>query len=613
MTNNIGIQFAGRNPGFEALCSYCWAGANLSDRPYRSEDIFGYLVQIDSQFQTFSEVLVKVLSHGRESSAFWAVRIPVGYEIVDNAGNVVSPTAILSQIREMIMPKFYTRLDDKTFKFETGRPLDLDFAPVLRPYSLRRTWGRAICMSGSERVNLAADGLDVPRLITKLSLMPSLESAKDVAITRFPAGMNAISADIRDLDRTPEVKVRIKRRDGSLTAAQDLPAAGRDFSSAEAGFDSRAYTDVVARVVPAEVLAAFGNGKDSIALGNARLAFSPAEGFVTVEFAPQRKMRKVEISFSVDGKGVDAATEGKLLKDLRIRVAGAGEQALPGPWIKHEGEEIVNFENWASDKSSLRGAFVFKGPDYTIDSVDYQRGTLLVNFHCTKPVPPAAPAPIGKGKAAQAGAILNFDYAVKGKKRPSSVLVTLVSADNSACTEIVFNSAQVEYNNGFARGSVRLPMEPALNSQLTLGAPAMYIGNVLRESSAATPSFTASLKPISGFKRFLSLFRYQSTQYLSHGWYFTRAAVLTFAALLAILLGVFVGWYFHPQIDAVLLPAPETAIVVTTPQSVSAPAPKAETAVAVDPATQSAASSPTDSAGRTETSAPETNETSETK
>ncbi|MDE6120675.1 MAG: hypothetical protein K2F63_02685, partial [Muribaculaceae bacterium] len=509
---------------------------------------------------TYIMVMTNAFSSGRKKHAFFGLRIPADFEIIDSSGMPVSPFSVLESFWDLIVRNYYSRIDDLSFDILPGLRFDMDLSCLTQGYGLREVWGRTLMMRGTERIYISADGLDLSALMRQIPYMKRFEDVGELAIGHFPAGTPTVALAAQDLEQRPEIRLRVRQKDGSLSGATSIRDTVR-LSPFEYGYDKEAYEDTSVEISADDILAAFSAGHTVLSMPDgSTVRLRPTEGLAEVELAVKPRHKTVHIAVTVDGNRSDERNS-KLYDSLYCRFGNGHEKSLGSRRLEFTGDSILGFMAFSKNKAALKGTFSFRGDGYDVESVDLVGDNLIVDLRRLKPMQAKDAAP-GAIPIQQRGAeILYFSFEHKSGKCPANTVATISTGNQSCQIEAIYRGVELKHEDGEVSGEIKLPCPPGISATLSIGHPAKYAGRITEGRDQYNGIiYEARLERISAFRRFTELFDYRRSVTLSDGWYAIRAIIIIFGVLFAFATGVVVGWYYHSDIDAVLVPASESPL-----------------------------------------------------
>ncbi len=139
MANLIGLQIAGRDPGYTTFLSIDWSGERLadsSDRALSTGDVY-HTVKFEREYWTYESVVCNFLgSDNREAFIKIGLRLPARTVLADAAGREVSPVDILAKIRSVLADNNLKRRADR-YVLDSAKTFDSAFLGAGSVYGRR--------------------------------------------------------------------------------------------------------------------------------------------------------------------------------------------------------------------------------------------------------------------------------------------------------------------------------------------------------------------------------------------------------------------------------------------------------------------------------------------
>lgn len=361
--NQIGLNIAGRNPGFTVFMAVNWTGPRVEDLPATSLRVNTsgeqyYTVSLTEDFATYELNLRRFINGGREDVFRIAIRIPARTAIIDVAGNTVSPKQLLDSIKDEIVNRGTIFYRAGIYRFPDGIAYpsfpEADLQQILNAYTLIPAWGRTYVMTGTGMAFVDINDDEISQLMERMPLWSSIQqygefvfgqAANDV-LPRFAPSQEELSAH--------NVVTVYVRQAGLGNAVPEVITAERTFKSSEAGYDVRAYEQVEYTLSAAKVLERWRHNDLLPEADGVSAVLDVAGGCVTLDFCP----KPLEKVFTVKLLDADGKLHvGQVLTDLTDLI-GHGMEPVSEAGYRFEGTQIIDFEGCAIKNGWLADHFM---------------------------------------------------------------------------------------------------------------------------------------------------------------------------------------------------------------------------------------------------------------
>lgn len=554
MASMIGLQIAGRNPGFELWLSIGWSGENLKDiseKKLSTSDVY-HSVKLDSEYWTYELLVCNFIpGDGRDDAiTHIGLRIPARTEIVDSTGRKISPADILAKVRDALVANNFKR---RALSYELDRSKAFDpavYSPFIAGLGVRPIWGPAMSMTGDMPAFINADSATLAAKIEHLPLCSRLSQASVVNLGGFLPEVPLFTMTDDELASEPSVRVCVACRNGEERIS-DL-GAGKTFNSADFGYSPVAYTNVAVQLTRAEVLDAFVKGRGIVRSG-ATVKLDGRAGDVFVVFAPT----PVQTDFIVELEGLAAgdskeAVRGELSLDSRSLSSGAFPLC---------GEQISEFRSAVArdPKYLLKHLHVKPASAYDIKDAELCGDTLKIVL---KPHTAPASSALRKGKAA--GTAVLTILAPAGAKWASKACPIEIRqtpiGHNTECDRISSDyhpEVHFEVKEGRPVAHLGFTPEPSSRIVVLAGVPERIVAEAMQDApGGGTDRYVADLsgsraETRSVLSRFGGLFAFRDGERLPVSWFAARVLALLFAFIVVVAGGMLAGWHYSEGIDRI--------------------------------------------------------------
>lgn len=542
MDKTIGLQIAGcSEQGFDALLSISWQGKNLSDFMPREENYsspIAYFARIDSEYQTYEAVICKFEGLDLRHSAFQvAIRIPVGYGLIDKGGNRVSPAVVLRLILKKVVDE-HLKLFEDTYEYR-GKKVPVfvqsDYEALLQPYHIAPMWGPMVDMGGSRPVyvNGGSDD-DIDRKLLHLPYIYRFSDAMWVEIGAFSTSVATTALTDDEMNAESEISVHINDKLGSV-ASRTLGVVPMHLSSDSFGYNAEIYDVVKLKLTREDVLRSFRENKLRAESKGYEVEILPTKGVVSVVFNPPLRRKIFDIQFK--GSGV-ADRE----KEIGGQLLYNGNK-VNNCRVAFEGAQIKTFENLSSDE--LRQCFSLTPLSrFILEKIRRDGSVISVTLKLKeepKPKPvEASPAPRTQPKKESDGDPLKkLRVFVNGDAVLPQPLVLTQTNTAGVMSETVFNSFELVTTDEsdyvdllFAEisGSPRI--------ELRVGRPSLYKETVHLSEIEGVDYETTLCHRKGALSRFFSIFKWRE---MSGPWPIYRAVSVAVATVILCVLCFFAG------------------------------------------------------------------------
>lgn len=542
MDKTIGLQIAGcSEQGFDDLLSINWQGKNLSDFMPRRENYsfpIAYFACIDSEYQTYEAVICKFKGLDVRHSAFQvAIRIPVGYGLIDKGGNRVSPGVVLRPILKKVVDE-HLKLFEDTYEYRRRQVpvfVQSDYEALLQAYHIAPMWGPMVDMGGSRPVyvNGGSDD-DIDRKLLHLPYIYRFSDAQWVEIGAFSTSVATTALTDEEMNAESEISVHINDKLGSV-ASRTLGVVPMHLSSDSFGYNAEIYDVVKLKLTREDVLRSFRENKLRAESKGYEVAILPTKGVVSVVFNPPLRRKIFDIQFK--GNGV-ADRE----KEIGEQLLYNGNK-VNNCRVAFEGAQIKTFENLSSDE--LRQCFSLTPLSrFILEKIRRDGSVISVTLKLKeepKPKPvEASPAPRFQLKKESDGDTLKkLRVFVDGKEDlPEPMILTQTNAAG-VISETVFNSFELvttAESNHVDLLFAEISGSPKI--ELRVGRPSLYKGTVSPSEIEGVDYETTLRHRKAAFTRFFSIFKWRE---MSGSWPIYRAISVAVAAVFLCVLCFFAG------------------------------------------------------------------------
>lgn len=542
MDKTIGLQIAGcSEQGFDDLLSISWQGKNLSDFMPREENYsspIAYFGRIDSEFQTYESVICKFEGIDLRHSAFQiAIRIPVGYGLIDKSGNRVSPGVVLRPILKKVVDEHLKMFED-TYEYR-GKKVPVfvqsDYEALLKPYRLAQLWGPMVDMGGSRPVyvNGGSDD-DIDRKLLHLPYIYRFSEAQWVEIGAFSTSVATTALTDEEMNAESEICVHISDKLGSV-ASRTLGVVPMHLSSDSFGYNAEIYDVVKFKLTREDVLRSFRENKLRAESKGYEVAILPTKGVVSVVFDPPLRRKIFDIQFK--GNGV-ADREKEIGEQLLYN-----NNKVNNCRVAFEGAQIKTFENFSSEE--LRQCFSLTPlSSFIIEKIRRDGSVISVTLKLKeepKPKPvEASPAPRVMLKKESCGdSLKKLRVFVDGDAELPRPMILTQTNTAGVKSETVFNSFELVTtadSNHIDLLFAEISGSPKI--ELRVGRPSLYKETV-RPSDLEGVDYETTLRHRKAtLPRFFSIFEWRE---MSGSWPVYRAVSLAAVAVILCVLCYFAG------------------------------------------------------------------------
>ncbi len=532
----IGLQISGCGPtGFDTFLSVNWPGKDLTDFMPRDDyyaDAIAYFARMDDAYQTYEAVICKFEGlDGRHSAVQIAIRIPVGFRIVDRAsGDVVSPAVILRSILRKVISENMKSFED-TYEYR-GRQIPTfntsEYAEMLTGYSLTKVWGTMTAMTGLRPIYINGSGdNDVDRKLLCIPFVGRLGKASWVEIGAFSAAVETTALTDGEIQSEPTVSVQVNDKTGA-SAMLELGASALTLKSDDFGYSREEFDSVRVTFGREDILKAFRNGDERIGDDRCSLILMPSKGVVAVEFNPplRRKVYKVELH------GQDVADrKNEIYEQLSFGLSGINNKE-----ICLEGKAISRFEKYTPEE--LKSKFGLTPlSKFIIEKVRRDNNTIVLTF---KKKESAAGSPGFAGVGMNGEDTVRINLPVQFNSKAVTVVIDYNLGGDGYTTSVYENVAVCEDGDLKYIVAGLTGEQKRASVEIRIGMPTLYkavLGPDDKDDSGKYSYVVTMVTKKNAIARYMSIFEFKPK---ALHWVFWRYFTIFMVALIA-LAGAFVA------------------------------------------------------------------------
>lgn len=554
MANLIGLQIAGRDPGYTTFLSIDWSGERLadsSDRALSTGDVY-HTVKFEREYWTYESVVCNFLgSDNREAFIKIGLRLPARTVLADAAGLEVSPVDILAKIRSVLADNNLKRRADR-YVLDSAKTFDSAvYKSLITGLTIRPFWGPALCMDGDRSpAYILAENGTAASIIGRLPMCMRLGEASAVNVGQFRPEVPLFAMTSAELDAAPKITIvaackDVSDKDVELASAVVL-------NSSDYGYASDAYKNVAVELSRVEVLEAYASGR-AIERRGATVKFDGNSGEVLVAFSPELCRKNIMVEL----EGI-AANDNKAAVMCELSL---GDISLSPGAFQLEGERITQFESAvkADRKWLLKHLRLKPASAYRIVDAALSGDTLRIVL-----APLSVAVPNGSKMAESGTAVLSMlvPLSAKWAEKPCPVEIRQTPAGhNPECVRVCsdyYPEVMFEQNDDVRVARLSFVPSPSSRVEVFVGVPCRVSTEALQEaSSAGAERYTAdfgggSVVKNSAFARFCGVFAFRDGERLPVSWFALRIFVITLIAVIILLGGMLAGWYYSDGIDAAI-------------------------------------------------------------